>query len=399
MRLFDRWNHTWFTWVHQNHLIYNTCWEDPRLDRVALDLTPNDTLVMITSAGCNALDYAIQGPRRIHAVDVNSKQNAVLELKMAGIRRMDYAPFFELFGRGRFRHFRQEYRTRLRPELSDTARAFWDDRLHYFDIDSRRPGFYFRGTSGFFARLINVYLDRMPGLRHGIDAILSAESIEAQRQIYHDGLYRKFWNPFIRWFAGQDTTLALLGVPKAQREQVERHYSGGIAEFIEQAIEHVFSRLPLGDNYFWRVYLTGEYTPTCCPEYLTPHGFASLKTGKVECIRVHTNTLEGFLRRSEVRATRFVLLDHMDWLSTHQKRALESEWQAIIDSAAPGTRVLWRSGGMNVDFVDPIHVVLNGRQHEVGELLTYNRELASELHAIDRVHTYGSFYIADLATA
>jgi S-adenosylmethionine-diacylglycerol 3-amino-3-carboxypropyl transferase len=29
-------------------------------------------------------------------------------------------------------------------------------------------------------------------------------------------------------------------------------------------------------------------------------------------------------------------------------------------------------------------------------MLEYDRDLAAELHAKDRVHTYGSFYIADL---
>lgn len=47
-----------FNLVHGNNLVYNTCWEDPRLDRVALELTPGDNLLVITSAGCNALDYA-----------------------------------------------------------------------------------------------------------------------------------------------------------------------------------------------------------------------------------------------------------------------------------------------------------------------------------------------------
>ena len=34
---------------------------------------------------------------------------------------------------------------------------------------------------------------------------------------------------------------------------------------------------------------------------------------------------------------------------------------------------------------------------ELNELLVYNRDLAEELHQQDRVHTYGSFYIADVA--
>ncbi|HIM30276.1 MAG TPA: DUF3419 domain-containing protein, partial [Planctomycetes bacterium] len=39
----------------------------------------------------------------------------------------------------------------------------------------------------------------------------------------------------------------------------------------------------------------------------------------------------------------------------------------------------------------------DGQRRELAEMLTYNETLAEELHEKDRVHTYGSFYIADLA--
>ncbi|MBQ7815199.1 MAG: DUF3419 family protein, partial [Thermoguttaceae bacterium] len=67
-----------FAAVHGNNLVYNTCWEDPRLDKVALELTPEDNLLVITSAVCNALSYAIEGLNRVYAVDMNYRQNAVL---------------------------------------------------------------------------------------------------------------------------------------------------------------------------------------------------------------------------------------------------------------------------------------------------------------------------------
>jgi S-adenosylmethionine-diacylglycerol 3-amino-3-carboxypropyl transferase len=88
----------------------------------------------------------------------------------------------------------------------------------------------------------------------------------------------------------------------------------------------------------------------------------------------------------------------MDWLSTHARAALAAEWQAIMDNAAPGARVIWRSGGMLVDFVDPVEVSVRGSRWRMGDLLEYHERLARELHAKDRVHTYGSFYVADLAT-
>ena len=55
-----------FKAVHARNLIYNTCWEDPALDRVALNLGPSDRLVVITSAGCNALDYLLAGPGEVN---------------------------------------------------------------------------------------------------------------------------------------------------------------------------------------------------------------------------------------------------------------------------------------------------------------------------------------------
>ncbi|MDB4756823.1 BtaA family protein, partial [Mariniblastus sp.] len=65
-----------FKTVHQNNLVYNTCWEDPRLDRVALEIGPDENVLVITSAGCNALDYALNSPNHVYAVDMNPRQNA-----------------------------------------------------------------------------------------------------------------------------------------------------------------------------------------------------------------------------------------------------------------------------------------------------------------------------------
>src|SRR3954469_23578685 len=107
-----------FKAIHTRNLIYNTCWEDPRLDRVALDLKPSDRVVVITSAGCNALDYLLAGAGEVNAVDVNPIQNSLLELKRAAILSLDYDSFFELFGDGRTPHAKELYLDELRRHLS-----------------------------------------------------------------------------------------------------------------------------------------------------------------------------------------------------------------------------------------------------------------------------------------
>ena len=359
MSLSDSLSAACFRFVHGRQLVYNTCWEDPRLDRVALELGPDDTVAMITSAGCNALDYAIESPRRIYAVDMNYRQNALLELKQAGIRRLDYETFFDLFGRGRHREHRDVY-TLLRRDLSPAAQRYWDAHIDFFRADNVRESFYFRGSSGMFAWLINHYIDRVAKVREAVEAAFAATTLEEQRAIYHGQIWPAFW---------------------------------------KRPLEAVFAWLPLRDNYFWRVYLTGQYSADCCPEYLKPENFARLKAGLVDRVSTCTSSLTEFLEGHAGQISRYVLLDHMDWLAAHHRPLRAREWQAIVDRAASSARVLWRSGGLLVDYVDDLSVRVANEVCSVGNLLTYQPELAAELHAKDRVHTYGSFYIADLNVA
>jgi S-adenosylmethionine-diacylglycerol 3-amino-3-carboxypropyl transferase len=193
----------------------------------------------------------------------------------------------------------------------------------------------------------------------------------------------------------RDAILSLLGVPKAQRKQIETQYEGGVVKFVQDCLDSVFGTLPIQDNYFWRLYATGSYTPTCCPEYLERQNFDALKGGLVDRISTHTDTVEGFLSKHDVEISRFVLLDHMDWLSFHPG-LLSAEWNAILSRAAEKTRIIWRSGGLQTDYIKPVPVNYRGKTAALEEILTFDMEKAKELHKQDRVHTYGCFYIADL---
>ena len=254
-----------------------------------------------------------------------------------------------------------------------------------------------------FASGINYYINRKAKIRDEIEQLLAAETVEEQRELYETRVKPAFWGPMIRWVLRRDAALSLLGVPRAQRKQLERYYPGGIAKFVEDSLDAVFSELPLKDNYFWRVYLTGEYTPECCPEYLKPENFVRLKgdpaagkPGLASRVHTHTTTILDHLRGVDYQYSHFVLLDHMDWMAEHMRDVLAEQWQTIVDRATDPCRILWRSAAVICEFAEPIAVNVNGQERRLGEVLAYNRELADELHARDRVHTYGSFSIATL---
>ena len=109
----------------------------------------------------------------------------------------------------------------------------WKD-IKFFD-NKARP-FYFRGTSGAFARLIKMYTDRMIRVRPHIDAILEAKTLAEQQEIYEKHLREKFWSRPMRFAMNRDTTLSMVGVPKAQRRQVETQYDGGVVKFVQDAV-------------------------------------------------------------------------------------------------------------------------------------------------------------------
>ena len=392
LTLKDRFDQKVFDALYGRSLVYNTCWEDPAVDRQALELGPDDTVLVITSAGCNALDYALQGPRRIHAIDANPRQNALLELKLAGIRRLEFDDFFALFGKGFHPHAQRLYRGLLRPELSTFARIYWDRRINWFC--SRHGSFYFHGLAGFVARGFRSYFRLRPQLARPIAELFAADSLELQRDLYEKRIAGELWTPVINWVLNRQLTMSLLGVPHPQRRLVQKQHPDGVAGFIREAIEYVFCNLPVRDNYFWRVYLTGSYTRECCPNYLKEEHFAALKGGLVDSIRTQSCTVTEFLQQGGEPITRFVLLDHMDWMSSYYPAALVEEWNAILERAAPDARLLIRSAHANPPFLDWLRV--GARQVRLDALFDFQHAQAAQLQGQDRVHTYPGFIIADL---
>lgn len=386
-----------FDRLYARSLLYNACWEDPACDRQALRLGGEDEVLVITSAGCNALDYALRGPRRVVAVDANPRQGALLELKIAAIRACGDEEVFALFGEGRHPDAAGLYRRRLRNLLSPTARAFWDGHIGWFR-GTRGDSFYFHGLSGLVARLMRTYLRLVPGLRPAVGRLLAARDLTEQAAIYDREVAPRLWTPFLAWAISRQTTMSLLGVPPAQTAEVALQHDAtappeqSVAGFIRACIERVFRLLPIWSNYFWTCYLRGGYTRDNCPDYLTPAGLAALRGGLLDRLEVRTGTVAGLLAAEERPFSRFVLLDHQDWMGAHQPAALAEEWELILARASPDALAIFRSARADPPWLPAVRV--GGVR--LGERLRFDRPLAARLHAQDRVGTYGGFHVARL---
>lgn len=372
-----------FNRVHGSSLVYNMCWEDPRLDRQMLGIRRDSRVVMITSAGCNALDYLLDDPAEIHAVDVNPRQNALLQLKVALINHGYHHDLFLVFGHGVRPGFK-ELLHRL-ESLHPYARRYWDEKHRWFEASAMNPSFHYRGTSGQVAWIVmRSLLHTSPRIRDFVGNLFDAQTLDEQQALYRQ-VEPALWNAFNCWLVRQPLTMTMLGVPRSQIGLIDAQFPGGLAGFVRSKVEHVFTRLPIHDNYFWRAYAKGSHTATCCPNYLREENGATLRA-RSSRIKTHTSTLSNFLREHPGEYSHFVLLDHQDWLAAHNVAGLTEEWELILSNSRPGTRILMRSAGVRIDFIPSV----------VQHRLRLMPEVADALHPLDRVGTYGCTVLAEV---
>lgn len=347
-----------------------------------MELDENSEIVMITSAGCNALDYLLDNPRQINCIDVNPRQNALLRLKLATFKNADYEDLFAMFGTGAHLEMEELYEHKLKAALPEYAQKYWDKNLNYFNGKGIRKSFYHFGTSGTFAWMTNKYLKAQRNLYKKVQQMFEATSLEQQAKLYYE-IERKILNKLMEWVMNRHFVMSLVGVPRSQQALFVKNYERGAIGYVQESLQKVFTRLPLQDNYFYRLYLNGSYTPTCCPSYLEKGNFTTIRD-RADRIHNFNTTISQFLINHPKQYSHYVLLDHQDWLAANNRPALEEEWRLILQNSKPGTKILLRSAAQEVDFFPDF----------VLEAVEFEKQKTQETHERDRVGTYASVYLA-----
>ena len=330
----------WFRFIHSNFLIYNMCWEDVEADLKLLDLTASSRVLTITSAGENALTYAMQGAERVYSVDVNPRQNHLLELKLALIKHGDFKVFYECFALGKSPAVSEIY-PELRENMSDAAASFWDKHLRYFHPKGR--GLFLQGGAGFFARFLNRIINQKE-LRSTV-VQLAQESDKSRREELFRLIEHALWNGKEQNMWKNSMVLGLAGIPVSQRNAI-----GDMNHFIKTVLHTVFVKQQAAQNPYWGKYLGLPVQTDHQQIWLKEANFGKLQD-TTENLRFATTTLFDFLKTTDQTFTHFVLLDHMDWMTEHNKKMLAEQWKLILRSAEPQAKILFRTAHHNLDFL------------------------------------------------
>ncbi|EJK55735.1 hypothetical protein THAOC_24500 [Thalassiosira oceanica] len=126
--------------------IYNICWEDPAVDHQVLNITHDDVIFRICSAGDIVLDYAIEGPSKIVVCDMNLHQLWLFELKIRMLRdpKLTYEEWWGIWGDSDVETALKVWK-RMRHTMSADGRKWWDGRMERVF----RQGFATTGSTGF----------------------------------------------------------------------------------------------------------------------------------------------------------------------------------------------------------------------------------------------------------
>lgn len=353
-------------------IVFNMSWEDPEMDRRAFNLTNQDVVISITSAGCNPLNFLCQSPRKLISIDGNPAQNAVLELKLAAIRALDHASFFDIFAARRPARASEVYRAKLRPLLSQRSVEFWDKNLWM-----AHRGLYDFGKMGLATRIVRFLLPRIGVKRDVTEQFFELRSLDEQKQWYDEHVAPRLWGPVTKWLCESNWFMYLCGVHPRQLKLVDGRH--GIYEFVRERIEYALTKVPIYDNYFLSVTVTGRFRDQRVPPYLLEENFETLRRN-LDRVTIVNGWLGPFLDTQPAGSIdKFNLLDIFDWMSPE---LFEATLRSVLRAAAPGATLIYRSGSYRLDPPDSIRRQL--QPHE---------ELARELFATDRSATYGSFYI------
>lgn len=257
-----------------DNYIYAFTWEDPAEDQRLLGIGADDVVFAITSAGDNVLAYALQRPRSIHAVDLNSAQNHLLELKLAAFAALPRADVWKLFGEGRHHDFRSLLLEKLSPHLSSRAFQFWLDNAGVFS--PRSGGLYETGGTRIAVKL-SKWLFRLLGLSGAVRELCDAPTLRAQRAIWRTRLRPVVLSRWLSRFvvANEQFLWRALGVPPNQRDMIYEDALAAAAargsaftpkdamwQYVVDTLDPIVENTLLRDsNYFYRLCLMGKYTP------------------------------------------------------------------------------------------------------------------------------------------
>ncbi len=344
---------------------YASVWEDADVLCDALaPVASGGRLLSIASAGDNALALLTLDPAEVVAVDLNPVQLAALELRRVAFRRLtDDADLLAFLG-VRPSADRAATYARLRSELPDGARAFWDRQPAFIAEGIVHVGKferYLRGFRRFVMPLVES--DRM------IQSLREPRSLPEQRAFYDEQWDNWRWRALFKLFFSR-AVMGRLGRDPAFFTHVE----GSVGERILARSRHAVTEIPVRSNPYLAYIMTGTFPPEALPRYLRPE-FTGLIRERLDRV----TTVQGAVESADGPFDGFNLSDLFEYLSPAEH---ERVYAALVERSRPGARLVY----WNL-------LAERSRPEALADRVTPLDELAARLHFGDKAWFYTALHV------
>jgi S-adenosylmethionine-diacylglycerol 3-amino-3-carboxypropyl transferase len=365
-------------------LVSPQIWEDPEVDMRALGIGPDDALVCIASGGCNMMSYLTAGPASVTAVDLSPAHVALGRLKLAAAERLEQAAFHRFFAGACDPENVAVYDRALAPHLDAGTRAYWEGRsLGRRRITLFARGFYRHGVLGRFLGSLH-FVARLGGV--DLRELVACESVEDQRRFFEERIDPLISARPVRFLARRRAALFGLGIPPAQYDKLAADGGGDVLQVLRERVRKLMCDFPVAENYFaWQAFARryDDRPGASLPPYLQPERFAALRAHAPRAEVLNRPLTEVLAEAPAASRHAFVLLDAQDWMTDAQLDAL---WREITRTAAPGARVIFRTGGRDDVLPGRVAPVLLDRWR-------YDAAASGAGFAADRSAIYGGFHL------
>jgi S-adenosylmethionine-diacylglycerol 3-amino-3-carboxypropyl transferase len=317
----------------EDKLFFAQVREDPMLEIHALAPLGNARVVIVSSGGCTAFSLLAAGTRHVVAVDLNSTQNHLVELKAVALRRLVAPELMSFLGiapgtpRRRIRTYAM-----LRPYLSDEAVGFWDGHESLIGRGALTCGV----SERFIAAVVGVVKLAIHG-RGRIERLLSLETLDEQREFFV-----REWNSR-RWKLLFPLLLNRWTFNRAYDPSFFRDVTNpSFAAHFRGLVEHALCDVPVRTNYFLHQMLTGTYPPRQggVPPYLDRYRREYVR-GRLDSLELVDGGYAEYLATCEEGSVdAFALSNIGEWLDAS---GIDTLFEQVVRVARPGARLCFRN--------------------------------------------------------
>jgi S-adenosylmethionine-diacylglycerol 3-amino-3-carboxypropyl transferase len=349
---------------------YAQCWEDADTLLGGLQIRPGDVCFSIGSGGENSLSLLSCAPQKVTAVDLSPAQNACLELKTAGFRKLSHPELLEFVGVRPSRRRLALYDS-LRKDLTTAARRYWDANPSVIASGLLAAGKFER----YFA-LFRRWILPLTQSRRTVEALFKPRTLTERREFYQTRWNNWRWRALFRLFFSR-FVMGRLGRDPHFFDYVE----GNVAAPIFARSRHALTEIDPAKNPYLQWIVTGRFV-TALPHAWRAENFAPIRS-HIDRLEIELASVESCLARTaDASIDRFNLSDIFEYISPSGSEAL---FHDIVRCGRSGGRLAY----WNMEAPRRCPPALAGRVIALDEL-------SQRLYRETMTFFYSGFYVEEL---